>query len=205
MQYEVIVVGGSYAGLAAATQLARARRRVLVVDAGQRRNRFAEHSHGFLTQDGTSAAAIIAEGRRQLLLYETRLDGSMAMLSRPNGSTVASGCGRLTTRCWKRAGWCWPPASWMGCRIYPGLRSAGGDKSFIALLPWIRTEQRTDRCAGDIALGDASGDDAPGLGSDYVVSQRRIRTGLGSACPVGRPRRPARTPASESAGRRTRP
>jgi thioredoxin reductase len=71
MMYEAIVVGGSYAGLAAATQLARARRSVLVVDAGQRRNRFAEHSHGFLTQDGASAARIIAEGKRQLLLYDT--------------------------------------------------------------------------------------------------------------------------------------
>lgn len=71
MKYEAIVVGGSYAGLAAATQLARARRSVLVVDAGLRRNRFAEHSHGFLTQDGASAAGIIEEGKRQLLLYDT--------------------------------------------------------------------------------------------------------------------------------------
>ena len=65
------VIGGSYAGLAAATQLARARRRVLVVDAGQRRNRFATHSHGFLTQDGTPAADIAAQGRAQLMVYPT--------------------------------------------------------------------------------------------------------------------------------------
>lgn len=71
MHYDAIVIGGSYAGLAAATQLARARRRVLVVDAGQRRNRFAEHSHGFLTQDGTPAAEIAAQGRAQLLAYPT--------------------------------------------------------------------------------------------------------------------------------------
>lgn len=71
MHYDAIVIGGSYAGLAAATQLARARRRVLVVDAGQRRNRFAEHSHGFLTQDGTPAADIAAQGRAQLMAYPT--------------------------------------------------------------------------------------------------------------------------------------
>lgn len=71
MHYDAIVIGGSYAGLAAATQLARARRRVLVVDAGQRRNRFAEHSHGFLTQDGTLAADIAAQGRAQLMAYPT--------------------------------------------------------------------------------------------------------------------------------------
>ena len=69
--FDVIVVGGSYAGLSAATQLARARRRVLVIDAGQRRNRYAQHSHGFLGQDGREAAAIAAEGRTQLLKYPT--------------------------------------------------------------------------------------------------------------------------------------
>lgn len=71
MHYDAIVIGGSYAGLAAATQLARARRRVLVVDGGQRRNRFAEYSHGFLTQDGTPAADIAAQGRTQLMAYPT--------------------------------------------------------------------------------------------------------------------------------------
>lgn len=68
-EFDVIVVGGSYAGLSAAMQLARARRRVLVIDAGRRRNRFARHSHGFLTQDGREAAAIAAEGRAQLRAY----------------------------------------------------------------------------------------------------------------------------------------
>ncbi|WP_426699720.1 NAD(P)/FAD-dependent oxidoreductase [Rhodanobacter sp. Col0626] len=69
--FDVIVVGGSYAGLSAALQLARARRRVLVVDAGQRRNRYARHSHGFLTQDGSEGSAIVAKGREQLLAYPT--------------------------------------------------------------------------------------------------------------------------------------
>lgn len=70
-EFDAIVVGGSYAGLSAATQLARARRRVLVIDADQRRNRFAPHSHGFLTQDGSEGAAIVAKGREQLLAYST--------------------------------------------------------------------------------------------------------------------------------------
>lgn len=70
-EFDVIVVGGSYAGLSAATQLARARRRVLVIDAGQRRNRYAQHSHGFLGQDGREAAAIAAEGKQQLMKYPT--------------------------------------------------------------------------------------------------------------------------------------
>lgn len=70
-EFHVAVIGGSYAGISAATQLARARRRVLVIDAGQRRNRYALHSHGFLGQDGREAAAIVADGKAQLMQYPT--------------------------------------------------------------------------------------------------------------------------------------
>lgn len=70
-RYDAIIIGGSYAGLAAGLQLARARRRLLVVDAGERRNRFASHSHGFLTRDGESAAEIARIARTQLLAYPT--------------------------------------------------------------------------------------------------------------------------------------
>lgn len=52
-------------------QLARARRRVLVIDAGVRRNRFAEVSHGFLGQDGRAPGAIVRDARAQLLAYPT--------------------------------------------------------------------------------------------------------------------------------------
>ncbi|MGO4851561.1 NAD(P)/FAD-dependent oxidoreductase [Phaeovulum sp. W22_SRMD_FR3] len=71
MTYDVIVVGGSYAGMAASLQLLRARRSVLVIDAGQRRNRFASRSHGFLGQDGADPAAIAQSARRQLEAYPT--------------------------------------------------------------------------------------------------------------------------------------
>ena len=71
MMHDVIVVGGSFAGLSAALQLARARRTVAVIDLGLRRNRFAAHSHGFLGQDGKAPAAIIAEARTQLSAYPT--------------------------------------------------------------------------------------------------------------------------------------
>ncbi|WP_331351783.1 NAD(P)/FAD-dependent oxidoreductase [Cellvibrio sp. UBA7671] len=67
--FDVIVIGGSYAGMAGALQLARGRRNVAVIDAGIRRNRFAEHSHGVLGQDGKPPAQIAAEAKAQLLLY----------------------------------------------------------------------------------------------------------------------------------------
>jgi thioredoxin reductase len=69
--YDAIIVGGSFAGLSAGLQLARARRSILVIDEGQRRNRFSSHSHGFLGQDGREPAAIVAEAKAQLLAYPT--------------------------------------------------------------------------------------------------------------------------------------
>lgn len=71
MHYDVIAVGGSYAGMAAALQLVRAHKSVLVIDAGERRNRFASHSHGFLGQDGVEPGEIAARARRQLETYPT--------------------------------------------------------------------------------------------------------------------------------------
>ena len=71
MKFDVIIIGGSYAGLSAALQLGRARKNVLVVDAGKRRNRFASHSHGFLGQDGKAPSEIVAEARRQIERYQT--------------------------------------------------------------------------------------------------------------------------------------
>jgi thioredoxin reductase len=97
-EFDAVVVGGSYAGLSAALQLARARRRVLVLDAGQRRNRFTSHSHGFLTQDGRDAAAIVAEGRAQLLAYSTVTwqDGSaVAAAANDGGFRVTLDSGEL--------------------------------------------------------------------------------------------------------------
>jgi thioredoxin reductase len=71
MNYEVVIIGGSYAGMSAGMQLARARRSVLVIDAGLRRNRYASASHGFLTQDGKPPDMLAAEGRAQLQAYPT--------------------------------------------------------------------------------------------------------------------------------------
>jgi len=68
---DVIIVGGSYAGLAAAIQLGRARRSVLIIDAGQRRNRRAHHAHGFLGQDGVPPGIIAEKGRAEALAYPT--------------------------------------------------------------------------------------------------------------------------------------
>lgn len=91
MTLDVLVVGGSYAGLSAALQLARARRRIAVVDAGRRRNRFAATSHGFLGQDGRSPQAIVDDARAQLLAYPTVrwLDATVEAAHRTDGGDFA--------------------------------------------------------------------------------------------------------------------
>ncbi|MEP6773941.1 MAG: NAD(P)/FAD-dependent oxidoreductase, partial [Polaromonas sp.] len=71
MLHDAIIVGGSFAGLSAALQLARARRNVLVIDAGLPRNRFASESHGVLGHDGKPGPQLLAEARQQLLAYPT--------------------------------------------------------------------------------------------------------------------------------------
>lgn len=68
---DVIIIGGSFAGLAGALQLGRARRKVTVFDTGLPRNRFAEHSHGLLGHDHQPPLEILALARSQLARYPT--------------------------------------------------------------------------------------------------------------------------------------
>lgn len=69
MELDAIIVGGSFAGLSAATYLARGRRRVCIIDAGLPRSRFAEESHGYLSRDGSNPLSILAAARAQLGAY----------------------------------------------------------------------------------------------------------------------------------------
>ncbi|MDQ0379473.1 NAD(P)/FAD-dependent oxidoreductase [Amycolatopsis thermophila] len=67
--YDVVVVGGGAAGLAGALALARARRSVLVVDAGEPRNARAGHVHNYLAREGTPPAELVAIGRDEVTAY----------------------------------------------------------------------------------------------------------------------------------------
>ncbi|MFD7275734.1 NAD(P)/FAD-dependent oxidoreductase [Streptomyces sp. NPDC059862] len=71
--YEVIVVGGGTAGLSAALVLGRARRRTLVVDAGEPRNAPAAHMQGYLSRDGMPPAEFLAIGREEIAQYGVEL------------------------------------------------------------------------------------------------------------------------------------
>jgi thioredoxin reductase len=69
MDLDVLVIGGGAAGLSGATVLARSRRRVLVVDAGEPRNAPAEGVHNFLSRDGMPPRELLAVGREELESY----------------------------------------------------------------------------------------------------------------------------------------
>jgi thioredoxin reductase len=69
MRFDVVIVGGGPAGLAAALTLGRARKRVLLCDSGPRRNAGAIHVQNFVTRDGTPPQEFRDIGRRQLLAY----------------------------------------------------------------------------------------------------------------------------------------
>ena len=71
LEEDVIVIGGSFAGIAAALYLARARRQVLVLDGGEPRNRFSAHSHGVFALDGKPGLELLSVAKAQLLTYPT--------------------------------------------------------------------------------------------------------------------------------------
>ena len=80
---DVAVIGGSAAGLAAALQLGRQRRSVIVVDAGEPRNAPAAHMHGYLGREGEPPSALLAAGRKEVRSYGAEvLDGRVTTVTR---------------------------------------------------------------------------------------------------------------------------
>lgn len=69
--FDIIIIGGSYAGLSAAMALGRSLKRTLVIDSGLPCNRQTPHSHNFLTQDGQTPEEISTIAREQVEEYET--------------------------------------------------------------------------------------------------------------------------------------
>jgi thioredoxin reductase len=86
-QYDVAIIGGGAAGLSAALVLSRARRRVLVIDAGAPRNAPATHMHGYLSRDGMPPAELLAAGRHEVRSYGGNIiDGTVTDLV-PDGTS----------------------------------------------------------------------------------------------------------------------
>lgn len=101
--YDAVVVGGGPAGLSATTWLGRYRRRVVMLDAGEPRNRWTDQTHGYLSSDPVSPDELVARARRDLDNYPSvelrdgRVDGVRGqagafVVSTANGEV---GCRRL--------------------------------------------------------------------------------------------------------------
>ena len=84
--YDVVIVGGGAAGLSAALVLGRARRRVLVVDAGAPRNAPAAHMQGYLSRDGMPPSELLAAGREEIARYGVDLVVDAVVGLRPAGA-----------------------------------------------------------------------------------------------------------------------
>ena len=99
MPHDAVIIGGSYAGLSAAMQVVRAGRRVLVIDDGRPRNRFAARAHGVLANDGRPGAEIAAAARAQVAAYPTaafRMAEAVAVDRTEGGFSVAFADGTKT-------------------------------------------------------------------------------------------------------------
>ena len=95
--YEVIVIGGGAAGLSGALMLARSRRSVLVIDAGQPRNAPADGVHGLLGREGMNPLELVARGREEVRGYGGEIvDGEVVSAARdgsPGGGGSPGGDG----------------------------------------------------------------------------------------------------------------
>ena len=104
--YDVVVVGGGAAGLSGALALARARRSVLVIDAGRAAQRAGRAVHNYLARDGTRPASCWRPGRAEVTGYGGEVvAGAGRSRRRGDGDgvpgrrwTTAAACGR--GGCW---------------------------------------------------------------------------------------------------------
>jgi len=98
--FDVIIIGGSYAGLSSAMALGRALRNVLIIDSGLPCNRQTPHSHNFITQDGTKPSEIAKKAKAQVLKYDTVKflnDLAISGNKTENGFTIATQLGPVFT------------------------------------------------------------------------------------------------------------
>ncbi|MFE9778175.1 NAD(P)/FAD-dependent oxidoreductase [Streptomyces sp. NPDC005775] len=99
--YDVVVIGGGAAGLSGALALGRARRSVLVIDAGNPRNAPASHVHNYLGREGTPPGELVAVGRKEVAAYGAEIvEGEVTAAERlPGGAgfRVVRGDGTAVT------------------------------------------------------------------------------------------------------------
>ncbi|MFL9842972.1 NAD(P)/FAD-dependent oxidoreductase [Flavobacterium rhizosphaerae] len=90
--YDVIIIGGSYAGLSAALALGRSLRYVLVIDSGNPCNKLAPHSHNFITNDGVTPTELHNHAKEQVLAYPsvTFIEGLATAVEPKNNTFIVA-------------------------------------------------------------------------------------------------------------------
>ncbi|WP_198147357.1 NAD(P)/FAD-dependent oxidoreductase [Gilvimarinus polysaccharolyticus] len=173
MKTEIVIIGGSFAGLSAAMQLVRGRRNVVVVDANSPRNRFSKESHGIFCLDGKTPAEIRATALAQLQSYPTfRLveDSAVDVAQTTDGFlvTLASGNQHHAQKLILATG--------ITDQLpdIPGVKEHWG-KSVIHC-PYCHGYELQDRVLGDERNVFSSSRHDPRLGRDNPVYPRAIQT-----------------------------
>ncbi len=80
--FDVEIIGGGAAGLSSAQALGRARRSVVIIDAGEPRNAPADGVHNFLSRDGMNPLELLKAGRAELVKYCVKVINAQALDSR---------------------------------------------------------------------------------------------------------------------------
>ncbi len=181
---DVVVVGGGAAGLSGALALSRARRSVLVVDAGEPRNAPAGHVHNYLGREGTPPGELLAIGRAEVASYGGRVEAGRVVSARTwdrdgTGFVVTLEDGREL-----RPGGCWSRPGWStSCPTCPGCASGGATTS--CTVPTATAGRCATRRSG-------------------VLCERRVRGAPGAAVPAVERRRgavPRRSAGARGRGR----
>jgi thioredoxin reductase len=148
-RFDVIVIGGGAAGLGAALTLARARRSVLVLDAGEPRNATADGVHGFLSRDGIPPTDLTKLGAAEVTGYGGTIEHTRVTAARRDGDgfVVVTEDGR------ERAGRRLLLATGLVDELpdVPGLRQRWGRD--VVHCPYCHGWEMRDRAIGMLATG----------------------------------------------------
>ena len=185
MDVDVVIIGASFAGLSAALMLARARRRVVLIDEGLPRNRFATQSHGFLGQDGVAPDMIRERGLAEVLAYPTaaHLPGRVGRVHGSKGAFMVEGPQKVSAARVILA---------YGQRDIlpdiPGLTACWGKTAIQC--PYCHGYELADRTTGLLALETLPLDHAQHLADwvqDLVLLENGVPVGADDAARLARP------------------
>lgn len=136
--FDVIIIGGSHAGLSAGLVLGRSLRNVLVIDSAEPCNRLSEHVHSFLTQDGQSSAAILQKAKEQVYFIKQCQSFMTKRYRRKNKVMVfQSLCSRVQFFFQKKL--LLQPVLKTSCLLLKDLKNVGEFQCYIAVLSGLRS------------------------------------------------------------------